>query len=443
MNLERSILLLGFVGLASAGIGGCGSSSSSEPGEVAGEKDGAASGSTSPSETGEDAGAQTDATAGSTPSEDGATSNPVTSDASSGDASSDATAPSADAGPTKAAPGIDAGAPVTGLSTEKWTWVPVDGAHCRDGSSTGFGINVNPASDKLMIFLQGGGACFSSTTCASNPSKFGASDFTSFQSTGAGGILSRSDAANAVKDWNFVFVPYCTGDIHAGNNPTGMVKGVTGVQQFVGYANMTLYLSRIMSTLPSTKLVLLTGVSAGGFGAAADYELVQSAFPNVPVYDLDDSGPDMEEPYAAGCQQQEVRQLWALDKTTLASCGSDCSDQMNFQLSAYKHLVASYPNVPFGFLDSTQDSVISYFFGLGQNNCASTSSLSGQMYTQGLDDMRTKLQSYTNFGAFLFSGTDHTSLESTAFDTRTAGNVKLTDWVAQIVNNAKVTNVGP
>jgi hypothetical protein len=228
-----------------------------------------------------------------------------------------------------------------------------------------------------------------------------------------------------------------------GNNPTGMVQGVTGVQQFVGYANMSLYLSRVVPTLPSMKLVLLTGVSAGGFGAAADYTLVAGAFPGVPVYDLDDSGPDMEQPYAAGCRQQTVRELWALDKTSLASCGGDCSDPTNFQLVSYQHLVAAFPNVPFGLLDSTQDSVISYFFGLGQNNCTSTQSLPAQTYTQGLDDLRTKLQPFKNFGAFLFTGTDHTSLESTTFDTRTAGSVKLTDWVTQIVNGAKVTNVGP
>src|SRR5215831_18527342 len=53
----------------------------------------------------------------------------------------------------------DAGAPITGASDMTWTWVPVPEAQCRDGSKTGFWINPNMASKKLVIFLEGGGAC--------------------------------------------------------------------------------------------------------------------------------------------------------------------------------------------------------------------------------------------------------------------------------------------
>ncbi len=51
--------------------------------------------------------------------------------------------------------------------------------------------------------------------------------------------------------------------------------------------------------------VLLTGISAGGFGAAANYPQVARAFAPVPVYDLDDSGPPgAEDPYLPKCLQQ-------------------------------------------------------------------------------------------------------------------------------------------
>ena len=65
---------------------------------------------------------------------------------------------------------------ITGLQPEKWTWVPFADAKCRDGSSTGIAVNPSSGSDKLMIFLQGGGACFNATTCAGNPSSFSAAD---------------------------------------------------------------------------------------------------------------------------------------------------------------------------------------------------------------------------------------------------------------------------
>ena len=92
---------------------------------------------------------------------------------------------------------------------------------CRDGSSTGFGINPSNASKKLMIFLEGGGACFNAVTCLVNPSAFSGNNYTG----SSAGIFNRADIANPVKDWNFVDVPYCTGDVHAGNNPNGSVPG--------------------------------------------------------------------------------------------------------------------------------------------------------------------------------------------------------------------------
>src|SRR5579883_649457 len=72
----------------------------------------------------------------------------------------------------------DGGAgPITGLPPMQWTWVPFPNAKCRDGSSTGIGVNPSPGSTKLMIFLEGGGDCADPTSCSTNPSHFGASDF--------------------------------------------------------------------------------------------------------------------------------------------------------------------------------------------------------------------------------------------------------------------------
>jgi len=55
---------------------------------------------------------------------------------------------------------------------------------------------------------------------------------------------------NPVADWSYIYVPYCTGDVHGGN-ATGSVPGVTGTQDFAGYTNVTQYLARIVPTLRS------------------------------------------------------------------------------------------------------------------------------------------------------------------------------------------------
>lgn len=342
------------------------------------------------------------------------------------------------------------GIPITGLTPGAWTWVDFPGASCRDGTPTGIGVSPSKTgSTKLMIFLEGGGACFNASTCGTNPAHFDKNTFNAqfIAVESNAGIFSRADTNNAVADWNMVYVPYCTGDLHAGNAPNTTVPGFPGQQQFVGYTNVGQYLSRLVPTFKDATRVLLTGQSAGGFGAALEYVQVSRAFGAVPVDLLDDSGPLMPNPYLAACLEQDLASLFGLTQTVIGQdCGADCNDPGNDLLLYWTHLPKTYPNARFGFIDSTGDSTISGFLGFEANNCTSFAALTPSQYEAGLLGMRSAVASYTNAGSFLYSGTDHTTLVA-AYTTRTApgsdgGTVKFEDWVKALVTDS-VTNVGP
>jgi hypothetical protein len=351
---------------------------------------------------------------------------------------------------TGADAGYDAGPnplAITGLQTETWTWVPIPGAICRDSSATGIGVSINPASDKLMIFLEGGGACYDVATCLENPYEYGPTDFAGYFSgsggpEGGSGIFNRTDPNNPVADWNMVYIPYCTGDVHAGNNDAGMVLGA-GAQQFMGYVNVGLDLSHVLPTFPNVSEVLLTGASAGGFGAALNYDRVQAAFGNVPVELLDDSGPPMSSQYLATCQQTTVETTWNLGATIVPDCGADCPDLTNFFMPYMQHIAKTHPNRALGILDSDNDAVISDFYGYGYFDCSADGDpMPPAIYEEGLLDLRAEMASYPNFGLYTWNSSQHTSLEGTAtFDDLDAG-ISLPVWTAQIVDGG-VTNVGP
>jgi hypothetical protein len=305
--------------------------------------------------------------------------------------------------------------------------------------------------------LEGGGACFNETTCVTfkNPSSFGEGDFarraaSSLDLFGLNvGIMDRSQAANPVRDWSYVYIPYCTGDVHGGN-AVASVQGV-GTETFAGYTNMQQYLARIVPTFPGATTVLFAGQSAGGFGAELDYALAASAFGATPVIMLDDSGPLMEDPFLAACQQAQVATLWGLGGTAFAGCGTACATPATRFLGLTQDLVSRHPNVTFGLADSLDDGTISKFFGFGYQNCAGYQQLTGAQFSEGLLDIRTKLAAYPNFGEFLFPGTDHTSIQSAAFYTRTAGGsdagadaggMLMTEWVASLLAGRAV-NAGP
>lgn len=298
------------------------------------------------------------------------------------------------------------------------------------------------------MFLEGGGYCADPSSCAGNPSSFGASDFASAVQNGGFqvGIFDRTKSQNPVWNWSHVFVPYCTGDIYLGNT-TATVQGV-GPQQFVGYADIALYLQRIVPTFPNVTQVLLAGASAGGFGATDNYLQVARAFGSVPVVLLDDSGPNMEDPYLTTCQQTAIETLYGTSATVGVACGSACSTPSRFFLDLLKHSVATYPNTAFALVESTDDSTITSGFGMGQDDCMGTQPLDAGTFTAGLDDIRTQLAPLPNFGSFIFAGTDHTTIQSTAFYTRTTttpdgGTVALTDWIAALLATSNVTNEGP
>jgi hypothetical protein len=355
-----------------------------------------------------------------------------------------------DGGQLDAGADVQLSAPITGLTPGSWTWVDFPEAQCRDGTPTGIGVSPSASnSTNLMIFLEGGGACFNSSTCATNPSHFDSARFTSqfVPVESKAGIFSRTDTQNSVADWNMVYVPYCTGDVHAGNAPNATVSGVPGTQQFVGYTNVGLYLQRLVPTFTGLTRILLAGQSAGGFGAALEYVQVARAFGSVPVDLLDDAGPLMANPYLAGCLEQQIITLWGLTTGFIQKdCGSDCNDPNNDLSLYWQHLPKTYPSSRFGFIDSTGDTVISGFFGFGANNCTSFAALSPAQYEAGLLDMRSKVASDPNAGLFIYDASDHTTLVS-AYTTRTApgsdgGTVRFEDWVTSLVSGT-VTNVGP
>jgi hypothetical protein len=374
---------------------------------------------------------------------------------SSGASATDAGGLDAGGGTADAQSQDDAAAVDAAVAPKTWAWVPVGGATCRDGSPTGFGYNMNPGSTKLMVFLEGGGACFNTPTCNGNPAKFGASEFEQQVASGAegsAGVFDRTDALNPVKDWSFVYIPYCTGDVHGGANPGGTPPGGTP-QQFVGYTNVTLDLAQIIPMFPGLDQVLLTGVSAGGFGAALNYDQVATAFGAVPVTLVDDSGPPFSSQYLAPCLMQQWIKLWGFDKSFLATCGADCAgdaggfDTANFAIDLMSHLGKKYPTRTFGLLDSTADSTISEFFGFGASDCTSFAPLLEGSFTAGLLDVRAQMSFDSHFGSFYFKGSQHTSLVS-ALDTRNGGGtdggtaVPLHQWFTQMVAGT-ATNVGP
>tara|TARA_B100000073_G_scaffold177819_1_gene147222 strand:- start:927 stop:2210 length:1284 start_codon:yes stop_codon:yes gene_type:complete len=156
-------------------------------------------------------------------------------------------------------------------------------------------------SDNLLIYFNGGGACWDSATCLAsmqlefddnpmsratyNPSAV--IENTPFIS---GGIFEDTQE-NPFQTWSKVFIPYCTGDLHLGSKDTqyvdelGIVTGLPGAEVTLkhrGHDNALVVMQWIKEKLNnddfSPNKVLLSGSSAGGYGATFNFPYFQSLF---------------------------------------------------------------------------------------------------------------------------------------------------------------------
>jgi hypothetical protein len=236
------------------------------------------------------------------------------------------------------------------------------------------------------------------------------------------GIFDFTNPANPFKDWSGVYVPYCTGDVHFGTLdsvtiPSDGVSPALTNQHFVGHLNLQKFLARIVATFKSPSQVVLTGASAGGFGAGLNYGMVQDSFgSNVPVLVLDDSGPPFSAQYLPACLQKNWRAIWGFD----AALPSDCSECFQPDGSGLTNVVyywlRKYKHVSFGMVSTMQDEVIRLFFSQGNSGCSSDNATwdglvqllgagyAGTQYTDGLNDLRSTFQCTGHFGGYLIGG---------------------------------------
>jgi hypothetical protein len=125
-------------------------------------------------------------------------------------------------------------------------------------------------------------------TTGYGPTNFAADSATELATLG--GFFDRTAAGNPFKDYDYVYVPYCTGDVFVGNNVATFAGGTA---HFVGFKNMGTFLSRIVPTFSAADRIILAASSAGGFGAALNRWRTRNAFGSVRVDLIDDSGTAM------------------------------------------------------------------------------------------------------------------------------------------------------
>lgn len=307
--------------------------------------------------------------------------------------------------------------PVIPIDTPEnvWTWVEIPGSKCANGTPAGFGVNRSTVGPDLFVFFQGGGACWDGTTCfVSKTSSHIEDTYTAatLAMEGYSGTANHADAANPLAAATFIYVPYCTGDLHAGTverdyDVSGQLRSVA----HVGGTNAQIFVDTLKGSFPDAGTVWLAGASAGGFGATFNMHRFTAAYPAAGVHLLQDGSP-----YVPVLTNYATWQSsWELQFPP--GC-TDCATSFPAVVDA---VASAHPTSRIGLLHYDDDAVIKLYFGYA-NTAGSMVPATDMLLANQYDRPTTK--------AFILAGQGHTMLSQIATLTG-PGGVRLADWVLQ------------
>jgi len=208
---------------------------------------------------------------------------------------------------------------VDGGNSYAWQEVRLPDTMCGNGSQYKFYVYDSPTSNNLLLYFEGGGACWDYPSCSGQAGILGAAhpngipdnyiadfqpQYVSPLVNGADpGIPLRPKKDIATKGYDVVYMPYCTGDVHVGNNvvtytdPAGVNPPITW--RHVGFNNTRKALDYLHTHFPIVGKLLVSGFSAGGTATnAVYYQARRTLLPTVKGYMLNDSGPIFPAPNA-------------------------------------------------------------------------------------------------------------------------------------------------
>lgn len=316
---------------------------------------------------------------------------------------------------------------------------------CRLGNKD-FSFFFKPGKEKkkLVVFFDGGGSCWDSNTCVTGQQTPLSAYVPELKGISTQGLFDQSNPKNPYRDWNIAVLPYCTGDIHWGSKDqaytdfTGRITGTQGGTVTIhhrGFDNFLYVREWLMNHFAEKEekkekgeddneaeninKLLVTGSSAGAYGAAFAYPHLKQAFPRANGYLLADAGNGV---ISDALLQQAVRlpdERWGASRNFVRNIpgmdGIFNQPADRFAPAYFSALAGFYPQDRFSQYTTLFDVIQALFFNisLNQNNIAAWGNLTPQVYgawTNQMVNFAFITAANPNYRFYIASGCNHTVL---------------------------------
>jgi len=206
---------------------------------------------------------------------------------------------------------------------------------------------------------------------------------------------------------DYAFIPYCTGDLGAGDNVASLGSGSAArTVHFTGASNVATFAAVLHASFAGVTRVWLVGTDAGGYGATFALPAFVAAWPGAEVHVLQDSALFLT-PMANYATMQAAWQ-----PAFPAGCTA-CSTSLPAVIDT---LTASFPASRIGLMTWSEDPTAKALLGYSGSIAPDVTTLLADQYGK------------PETAGFELAGSNHTML----FDEQTlvgSGGVVLTTWV--------------
>jgi hypothetical protein len=278
--------------------------------------------------------------------------------------------------------------------------------------------------DKLLIMLQGGGACWQDF--------YNCNILAEAQEPPAPpvGIWDFDSKDNVFADYSIVYMPYCDGSTFGGDNDVFDPSFPFGPVRFHrGLRNLSAGMDVAAATFPRPKNITVAGSSAGGVGAAA-FAPFLARFEygnNTQLTVFNDAGPiavNLAEQADVAARAAD----WQFDQFYPASCTA--CDAFGQQTAIIEWRLDNDSTIREAFYETEFDLTNRFFTGL-----------LGDPF--GYQDLIVTEHGLLNeahpdrYKRFIVNNADtsHTALQSPLFYSQESGGVVLSEWTAEFVWN--------
>jgi hypothetical protein len=299
--------------------------------------------------------------------------------------------------------------------------LPGGETRCITSTSTPFAFQVIPGeTDKLLFYLQGGGACWDQASLSAGLCT------TDVGIQGANGVFDRTDSRNRFKSHTIVHVNYCSGDVHAGNVVVNYTdkSGVPAQQKGLVNAQATLdwVVGQVKAGFLSSVFteVIVMGCSAGSIGAQLWGKPVLSALPHKMGAVVADSYAGV---FPAGTMGPLIYQYGLCSSGFIpASLMNTCNAQTLTldQLDAV--WISEMPTKPWAFIQSKADIVqMSFYEALALSFNTTDKAVSPSIFYAGVNTIFGGYnQANANFLTYLIDGNTHCFTDTDRYYTANA-----------------------